>query len=250
MALIEKLTAVADAIRGKTGGTEKLTLDQMATEIEVIESDKLTHFLDGSLLEINTNATILRNYAFYYSAITSINGPNVTQTGSYCFQYSSKLKTVYLPVLSKAAARSFQDCKALEEISLPGITDETIHSGLFINCKALINVSLPNMHYVKSEMFLGCSVLPSLDLPAVVQIDSKAFSSCTVLNRLILRSNSLVSLGGVNAFEKSPFASGGTGGTVYVPSALVESYKTATNWSTLYAAGTCNFVAIEGSEYE
>lgn len=33
MALTEKLTAIADAIRGKTGKTEEMTLDQMATEI-------------------------------------------------------------------------------------------------------------------------------------------------------------------------------------------------------------------------
>lgn len=36
MALTDKLTAIADAIRGKTGGTEGLTLDQMAMEIEGI----------------------------------------------------------------------------------------------------------------------------------------------------------------------------------------------------------------------
>lgn len=36
MALTDKLTAIADAIRDKTGGTEKLTLDQMPTEIENI----------------------------------------------------------------------------------------------------------------------------------------------------------------------------------------------------------------------
>ena len=33
MALTDKLTAIADAIRGKTGKTDGLTLDQMATEI-------------------------------------------------------------------------------------------------------------------------------------------------------------------------------------------------------------------------
>lgn len=38
MALIDKLTAIADAIRGKTGKTEEMTLDQMATEIEGIET--------------------------------------------------------------------------------------------------------------------------------------------------------------------------------------------------------------------
>ena len=38
MALIDKLTSIADAIRGKTGGTDPLTLDQMATEIAGIEA--------------------------------------------------------------------------------------------------------------------------------------------------------------------------------------------------------------------
>ena len=38
MALTDKLTAIADAIRGKTGGTEALTLDQMPTEIAGIET--------------------------------------------------------------------------------------------------------------------------------------------------------------------------------------------------------------------
>jgi hypothetical protein len=38
MALIDKLTAVANAIRGKTGGTEPLTLDQMAVAITGIQT--------------------------------------------------------------------------------------------------------------------------------------------------------------------------------------------------------------------
>lgn len=33
MALTDKLTAVADAIRAKTGGTEAMTLDQMPTKM-------------------------------------------------------------------------------------------------------------------------------------------------------------------------------------------------------------------------
>ncbi len=39
MALIDKLTAIADAVREKTGGTDALTLEQMATEIEGIEAE-------------------------------------------------------------------------------------------------------------------------------------------------------------------------------------------------------------------
>lgn len=38
MALTDKLTAIADAIRGKTGKTGSLTLAQMATEISGIQT--------------------------------------------------------------------------------------------------------------------------------------------------------------------------------------------------------------------
>lgn len=38
MALIDKLTNIAEAIRGKTGGTELLTLDEMATAIASIQT--------------------------------------------------------------------------------------------------------------------------------------------------------------------------------------------------------------------
>lgn len=38
MSVNSKMTAIADAIRGKTGKTDSLTLDQMATEIAGIET--------------------------------------------------------------------------------------------------------------------------------------------------------------------------------------------------------------------
>lgn len=38
MSVHEKMTAIANAIRRKTGGTEPLTLDQMATEIDGISA--------------------------------------------------------------------------------------------------------------------------------------------------------------------------------------------------------------------
>lgn len=38
MALTDKLTAIGDAIRAKTGGTQKLTLDEMPTQIQAIQT--------------------------------------------------------------------------------------------------------------------------------------------------------------------------------------------------------------------
>jgi hypothetical protein len=98
--------------------------------------------------------------------------------------------------------------------------------------------------------FQKCYALASADFPSATEIGDRAFSDCSALTTLVLRSNTLCTLKSTGAFTNTTFASGGTGGTVYVPQALITEYQNATNWSTLYAAGTCNFVAIEGSEYE
>ena len=61
MALINKLTAIADAIRSKTGGTEPLTLDGMVTAIDGIsagggdEASVLDSLIDGSITEITVH---------------------------------------------------------------------------------------------------------------------------------------------------------------------------------------------------
>lgn len=62
MALIDKLTAIADAIRGKTGGTALLTLDDMAAAIAGIPSgggggSGLAYDMGEFVLESDSNVT-------------------------------------------------------------------------------------------------------------------------------------------------------------------------------------------------
>lgn len=243
MALTDKLTAIADAIRSKTGGTDKLTLDQMPTEIAGLETgggsggeELARSIIDRSVSgEFTDNELIfVGRHAFSYCGnLTKISLPNVLLTSNYAFSDCSKLQEVHLPELKN-------DVAAANENS----------NYAFANCSALTKVYIPKVVKVSMYMFRNCVALEELDLPCATNIISQAFGGCTALAKVILRSNTVVSLANVAAFASTPFAAGGTGGTVYVPEALIESYQTATNWSTLYAAGTCNFVAIEGSEYE
>ena len=74
MALTNKLSAIGDAIREKTGGTDLLTLDQMATEISNIQGGGTVEELT-----ITSNGT--------YTPPTGIDGfapvvVNVPQDGS------------------------------------------------------------------------------------------------------------------------------------------------------------------------
>ena len=48
MALTDKLTAIANAIRAKTGGTEKLSLDEMVSAVsnDTVSASMLAHILE------------------------------------------------------------------------------------------------------------------------------------------------------------------------------------------------------------
>lgn len=127
---------------------------------------------------------------------------------------------------------------------------KTIGHSAFAYCSALTSVDLPSVTSIGAMAFNTCSSLTIVKLSDVTSIGANAFAWCSALTTIIARSATVIPLSSTSVLTQTPFASGKSGGTVYVPQALIESYQTATNWSTLYAAGTCNFVAIEGSEYE
>lgn len=76
------------------------------------------------------------------------------------------------------------------------------------------------------------------------------FSGNTKMSTLILRRSSVLGMPNINCFYNTPFASGGSGGTLYVPQSLISSYQTATNWSTILGYSNNSIQAIEGSVYE
>lgn len=80
--------------------------------------------------------------------------------------------------------------------------------------------------------FYNATSLTKADLAAVTSIGAYAFNGCTALNMLILRNAAMVTLGS-NALANSTIANGT--GYVYVPAALVDTYKADSAWS-VYAA--------------
>ena len=115
-----------------------------------------------------------------------------------------------------------------------------IASYAFVLARTLRIVDIPNAVTIHPQGFATCTALESVDTAKLTLIDTYAFQSTDVLHALILRNPDVVcSLQSTNAFSGSSIASGT--GYVYVPRALVDSYKAATNWST-YAA---QFRALE-----
>lgn len=190
--------------------------------------DVLNAVIDRSITAIESTVTSVGAQSFRgCNSLTSAKFPEATLLDTYAFAQCKSLSHVYFPKVRTINTYVFQE-SALVEISLPSFTG-TLNT-VFLNSKSLKKVDLGNNNCV---------------------LTTNAFKGATSFDTLILRyTEGVVKLYNVAAFVDSPFASGGTGGTVYVPSALIETYKTETNWSTLYSAGTCNFVALEGSEYE
>ena len=106
----------------------------------------------------------------------------------------------------------------------------SIGSYAFSSCFSLTAAGFQAATKVYEHAFDRCSSLTTVDLPAVTRIDSSAFYRCSALATVILRSATMATLSSTNVFDNTPIKSGT--GYIYVPAALVGSYKAARNWST------------------
>lgn len=126
------------------------------------------------------------------------------------------------------------------------------HNSLFRDMTNLQCAVLPKQTKLYNYAFYGCSKLEALDwLGGQIAGSNAQFGNCVKLNVIVIRkSDGVCSLANTNAFTNTPFASGHSGGTLYVPQAVIESYQNATNWSTILAYTNNQILPIEGSIYE
>lgn len=218
MALIDKLSAIGDAIRAKTGKADKLTLDQMPTEIASIETggtlsdtNKLAQRADGTLTEITAEdlvgVTDIVDYAFYGCAeCTHITIPkSVIQIRSYAFARCNKLSSITFEDginLQILGTFVFQYNYTLEHIDLPNtITDIGQRAFTY---SVLKEITIPNsVHEMGNEVFAYCQKLEKVEMKSTTPptIGTNMFKNCTALEQIIV-----------------PIGSG-------------DAYKSATNWS-------------------
>lgn len=246
MALIEKLTAIAEAIRAKTGKTDKLTLDQMPVEIEGIQTgggnnDAIRQLVDGTLTSFyDDEITHIRTRIFgYNNSLTEVDLPNAKTIGMASFASATALETVKLNSLETlvvgAQDQQFYSCTKLKNVSMNSL--KTVGAMSFDGCTALKQIHLPSLNRVGGSGFTNTG-LEIARFPVLSTIGTNAFRS-SKLATLILEGSAMVTLDNISAFTNTPIADGT--GYIYVPQSLIEEYKVATNWVT-YAA---QFRAIE-----
>ena len=276
-------TAEANAIRAKTGSSAQIAYDWanskgFADAIAAIPTGggvSLDDFVSGTEptgAVTLTTATSIRDWFFYKTSITSISGSAVATVGENAFRSLNSLTSVSLNNATELKNECFRECGNLTSVSFPNVTTLT-GEGMFRQCGKLITASLPKATVVQTYLFYNnqklttvdvslatevkisafqqCYALELLDLPKVTKIYNNAFYNARVLYTLILRHTSVVTLDNVGAFTNTPVRGyNGSSATIFVPQNLIATYKTASNWSSIFNEGHVTFSAIEGSIYE
>ena len=181
-----------------------------------INNQGIDEFLSGTLTDLYSEVESVVGYACYYrDNLLSADFPVATSIGEYGFFQCRSLATANFPAVTSIDRYALYDCKSLTTANFPAVTS------------------------IGNRVFYNCNQLTTVDFPVALSIAEWVFYSCKNLTALVLRATSVASLANVNAFTNSGIASGTC--YIYVPAALVDSYKAATNWST-YAA---QFRALE-----
>lgn len=168
--------------------------------------------------------------ALIADTITSVTS-QVAAVRDRAFSSCTSVVSINLPAAKTIGKWAFMQCSKLATVNLPEAT--TLESSAFSACPALTSVTIPKVTSLPSQGLYNCTALQKIDLPAVTSISDSVFMMDSKLTAVILRSATLVTLHNKSAFSSSGISAGT--GYIYVPSSLVASYKTATNWST-YAA--------------
>ena len=266
----ESLVSIADSIRNKAGIEGTLTFPNgFKAAIDSIESGGDTSIedglIDGSLSGeyVNNRITILKQYAFIGTSVTNLvldglteigenalrqasivqaDFKNVTKLGKYALAYNTSLKKAVFENVTSTDTHVFMNCTNLTEAYFPKLT--TIAQNTFGGCgfKKILGSYFPNVTRLSSTSnFSNCKNLEIAEFNKLNYMTWNCFSNCAKLKTLILRGDSLCTLSNVDNFTGTPFRNGEVG-TVYVPQAYIEEYKSATNWSALEST---TFRAIE-----
>lgn len=248
------LTDIANAIRDKKGTSDTYKPSEMANAISNIETGiepigtlditengtyDVTEYATANVNIANDTSEIEK--AIITRSITEYHNDTITSIGSCAFHSCSKLTTVSLPNATSLGLSSFNTCSSLVSIEVPKATSITTQT--FYGCDALETLNLPSVKTTGTQGIRHCDKLTRVDFGAVTNIGAFTLDSCPLLETLIVRTTSVCTLVNVSAFTGTKIANGT--GYIYVPDDLVDSYKTASNWST-YASQIKGISELEG----
>ena len=185
--------------------------------------------LTGPLSPRNTNLTSLSLPKLKFTHVNVIQGSSNYK--------DTTLVELNLPSLIYVSTSICTYMEALKKLKLESLVQSFTSLPLLSYCSVLEYVYIPSYRTFRDGAIIGTSTttLKVLYLRDVTDID-KNFCQTTNSNfdTLVLAGNHIVNLSnsGYIASNYQPKFKDGTA-SIYVPDALVNSYKAATNWSTL-----------------
>ena len=173
--------------------------------------------------------------------ISSLDTSNVT-TMVNMFNGCANLQSLNISNFNTSNVTSFSsmfnNCSNLTNINLSEFdtSKATNMSNMFASCSSLINLDLSNFNTSNvismSNMFNRASNLNKIDISGFTseRLSSNVYMFYnTKLTILIIDNPNLFKMTATSMLQNTPIASGT--GYVYVPDNMVETYKSATNWS-------------------
>lgn len=236
-----------------------LQLDRIREKLRNILMDKgIIKDKDATLeelVEAVKETDIKDSFVGYLNGITpsyiNTNDIIVLRTGQ--FQDSTTLEKIKIPNAVTLQAQCFQNCSNLKNVYSPNCVN--IYNNVFANT-AVENIILPNVQYVGSNscpftskklkrlIAQNLNTLGTVDTLSAELMDvgspclSAVDTYLPLLKIFVIRKSGVKNIVSSRIFQNLEEA--------YVPQAMVEKYKTATNWS-VYAD---KIKPIEGSKYE
>ncbi|MDE6618243.1 MAG: leucine-rich repeat protein [Clostridiales bacterium] len=175
----------------------------------------------------DTIATIGEGAFYDCQYLVSVNlTSNVTSIGKNAFYRNTRLRSIGdITGVDNLGAGAFNGCKDLREITLGNFLT-VIGDYTFNDCASLTKIDLSDaLTEIGEYAFSGCTALTSIDLESFIleSIANNAFADCLALTEVNIAKTS-----GEVVMQGNPFA-GCRNVTVYVPSALLETYQNNTN---------------------
>ena len=167
--------------------------------------------------------------AFAPADLTEYTIPDgVTSIGSSAFFGCRSLTDIVIPDgVTSIENSAFFRCRSLTSINIPdGVT--SIGGWAFQECRSLTSVTIGNgVTAIKESTFRSCSSLTSITIPnKVTSIGDYAFSGCSSLASIYCEPIDPPTVG------SDVFYNINSDARIYVPTASVDAYKTASYWSS------------------
>lgn len=233
MALIDKLTAIGDAIREKEGSTDLIALNDMPSRIIDLPTgggsgdvendavrqsyiDSLKNNDNGSItITIPKEAEVIRKHCFRACkdvkdvVLEDHKASGLTIIDDYAFQDCSYLKSIEWPEnLSEIGQNAFANCTELEASELPESLS-VLWTYAFLKCNKVTFSKLPaNVTSIGNYTFQECTGLQITSLPeGVTSIGNYAFDKAcdTSVTRELFTIPSTVTRIGTYAFRYQNF---------------------------------------------